>query len=72
MLSMVTAPSLAQDDAKVRKDLGTVIALKGKPCGEVVSLKRLGDDDYAVTCKSGDRYRVYVGEGDRVIIEKRK
>lgn len=71
MLSMTMTPSLAQDDAEVRKDLGTVIALQGKPCGKVVSLRRQGDNDYLVTCSSSDRYRVYVDVNDRVIVEQR-
>ena len=63
--------ALAPNDAKIREDLGTVITLQGKPCDEVVSIDRLGDDEYVATCNSGDRYRVYVGTGDRVIVEKR-
>jgi hypothetical protein len=70
-LTLAAPSSLAQDDPQVKKDLGTVIALQGKPCGEVVSLQRQGDDDYVVTCSSGDRYRVYVGADERVIVEKR-
>ncbi len=68
-LSMGTTPVQAQDDPKVRKDLSTVIALQGKPCGEIVKLRRLGENDYDVTCKSGHRYRVYVGANGRVIVE---
>jgi hypothetical protein len=32
------APSLAADDASVKKDLFTVITLQGLPCGEVVDV----------------------------------
>ncbi len=70
-LSITPIQSFAQDDPKIKKDLGTVIALQGKPCGEVVALRRLSENDYVVTCKSGDRYRVYVDTNDRVIVEDR-
>lgn len=68
LLPALTA--LAQDDdAKVRKDLATVIALQGKPCGKVTQLKRNAENDYTVTCESGNRYRVRIGANDRVVIE---
>jgi hypothetical protein len=59
----------AADDPKQREDLTAVIALQGKPCGEVVSYVAKGDNDYVATCKDGNRYRVYVKEG-RVVVEK--
>ena len=66
-LMLITAPTLlAQEDEKVKKDLSTVIALQNKPCGEVVSFRRLGENDYVVSCRSGHRYRVSVSESGRV------
>lgn len=73
-LALTIAPPVfaqAQDDAQVRKDLATVLALKGKPCGEIVELQRQGENDYLVTCQDGNRYRIFVGEDDRVIVEER-
>ena len=67
---MPFAASAFGDGDKVKRDLFAVIALQGKPCGQVLSAERRGEDDYLVTCQSGDRYRVYVGEGDRVKVEK--
>jgi hypothetical protein len=46
-----------------------VIALQGKPCGEVVSYVAKADNDFVATCKDGNRYRVYVKDG-RVVVEK--
>ncbi len=67
MLMLICAPTLlAQEDEKVKKDLSTVIALQNKPCGEVVTLQRLGENDYIVSCRSGHRYRVSVSESGRV------
>ncbi len=54
----------------IAKDLSTVIALQGKPCGQVVSFEKLGDNDYLARCSSGDTYRVYVNEKGRVIVVK--
>jgi hypothetical protein len=70
-LTAVPAPVSAQDDATVRRDLTTVLALKGKPCGEIVDLKRQGENDYLVTCQDGHRYRIFVDAQDRVIVEDR-
>lgn len=62
--------ALAAADPKQREDLTAVIALQGKPCGEVVSYAVQGDNDFLATCKDGNRYRVYVKDG-RVVVEKR-
>jgi hypothetical protein len=73
LLIACTALSLsaaAADDPKKRQDLTAVIALQGKPCGEVVSYAVQGDDDFIATCKDKNRYRVYVKDG-RVIVEKK-
>jgi len=55
----------------VPEDLFAVITLQGKPCGKVKSHERLGENDYLVTCETGDRYRVYVNQEQRVVVEKR-
>ena len=62
--------ALAADDPKQRQDLTAVIALQGKPCGEVVSYTVQGDNDFLATCKDGNRYRVHVKDG-RVVVEKK-
>lgn len=67
----VPASTLAQEDAQVRKDLETVLALKGKPCGTIVELRRQAENDYLVSCKDGHRYRIFIAGGDRVVIEER-
>ena len=61
---------LAADDPKQRQDLTAVIALHGKPCGEVVSYVAQADNDFIATCSDGNRYRVYVKDG-RVVVEKK-
>ncbi len=53
------------------KDLTTVIALQGQPCGTVTSFEKLGENDYLAQCSSGDMYRVYVNEEGRVVVVKR-
>ena len=75
-LAFVTAlpavASLAQDEEALKKDLTVVIALHGKPCGEVVAVKVLAENDYAASCKDGNRYRVYLNAEGRVIVEAQK
>ena len=63
-------PATAQDDAATRKDLTAVIALQGKPCGEVVRVEKKGDNDFVATCKDGNKYRVFVNAEGRVVVRK--
>lgn len=65
------APSLADDDASVKKDLFTVIALQGLPCGEVVNVVTRGDNDHVASCKDGNRYHIFLNPQGRVVVEKR-
>ncbi len=61
-------PSLAADE--LAKDLTSTIALLGLPCGQVVSAKKLADNDYIATCKDKNRYRVFVNAQGRVVAQK--
>ena len=70
LATLLAAPALAADDPRQRQDLTAVIALQGKPCGEVVSYVVQGENDFLATCKDGNRYRVYVKDG-RVVVEKK-
>jgi len=64
--------SFAADDEALKKDLTAVIALQGLPCGQVVTVKTQTENDYAVTCKDQNKYRVYLNAAGRVVVEKRK
>lgn len=68
MAAFFGEPSLAADD--LAKDLTSTIALLGLPCGQVVSAKRLGDNDYIALCKDKNRYRVFVNAEGRVVAQK--
>ena len=68
--ALSSTAALAADDPKQKQDLAAVIALQGKPCGEVVSYTVQGDNDFIATCKDKNRYRVYVKDG-RVVVEKK-
>lgn len=61
--------AVAADDPKQKEDLAAVIALQGKPCGEVVSYTVQGANDFIATCKDGNKYHVHVKDG-RVVVEK--
>jgi hypothetical protein len=69
--ALVAAPAAAADDAALLKDLTSVIALLGLPCGQVVSVTRLQDDSHVATCQDGNRYRVFIDEG-RVVAQRVK
>ena len=70
VLALSFGMAAAADDPKQRQDLTAVIALQGKPCGEVVSYVAQGDNDFIATCKDGNRYHVHVKDG-RVVVEKK-
>ena len=64
------AASWAAADPSNGKDLQATIVLNGQPCDQVVSTKQNADSDYAVTCKDGNRYRVYIDPKGRVVVTK--
>ena len=64
------APARAAEDAALLKDLTSVIALLGLPCGQVISATRLKDNDHIATCTDGNRYRVFVNAEGRVVAQK--
>ena len=72
MLALFAVPSFAQDEEALKKDLTAVIALQGLPCGAVVAVEEKAETDYAVSCKDGNMYRVYLNAAGRVVVEKRK
>ena len=63
-------PSLAADDPATLKDLTSVVALLGVPCGQVISATRVKDNDHIVTCQDGNRYHVFVDANGRVVAQK--
>ena len=70
--AFVAVQSAAPDEEALKKDLTAVIALHGQPCGEVVAVKVLAEDDYAASCKDKNKYHVYLNAEGRVIVEKQK
>lgn len=67
---LAAVPSVAQDEEEIKKDLTSVIALQGLPCGEVVAVKVQAQNDYLASCKDGNRYHVYENDKGRVVVEK--
>ena len=65
-------PSFAADDEALKRDMTSVIALQGLPCGQVVAVKVSGENDYAYVWKNGNRYRVYMNPAKRLVVEKQK
>jgi hypothetical protein len=70
LMALSSLPTRAAEDAALLKDLTSVIALLGLPCGQVVSAKRLKDDDHVATCKDGRRYRVFINAQGKVVAQK--
>ena len=70
MTVFLSEPSWAADDVALAKDLTSVIALLGLPCGQVVNVKRQGDNDHIASCQDGNRYRVFLNAEGRVVAQK--
>ncbi len=70
MTALFAAPSFAAEDPALLKDMASVIALLGLPCGQVVSAVRQADNDHIVSCTDGNLYQVFVNAEGRVVAEK--
>jgi hypothetical protein len=70
MTAFFTGPSRAAEDVSLLKDMTSVIALLGLPCGQVVSVIKKGDNDHIATCQDGNRYRVFLNAEGRVVAQK--
>ena len=70
VLALFAVPSVAQDEEALKKDLTAVIALQGLPCGQVVAVEEKAESDYAVSCKDGHLYRVYLNAPGRVFVRR--
>ena len=71
-LVVATFLTVASDDEALKKDLTAVIALHGFPCGQVVAVQVLADNNYAASCKDGNKYHVFLNAEGRVIVEPEK
>ena len=70
-LAMIcSVSSLAAEDPATLKDLTSVVALLGVPCGQVISATRVKENDHIVTCQDGNRYHVFVNAEGRVVAQK--
>jgi hypothetical protein len=70
MTAFFAGPTRAAEDVTLLKDMTSVIALLGLPCGQVVNAVKKGDNDHVVTCQDGNRYRVFLNAEGRVVAEK--
>ncbi len=70
IMALGIGPTWAAEDAALLKDMTSVIALLGLPCGQVVNAVKKGDNDHLVTCQDGNRYRVYLNAEGRVVAQK--
>ena len=72
-LTSAAVPLAAQapaSDISSAKDLTSVIALQGQPCGQVTEVTQRGENDFLASCKDGNRYRVFVNADGRVVVKK--
>jgi hypothetical protein len=70
LTALSSLPARGAEDAALLKDLTSVIALLGLPCGQVVSARRLKEDDHVATCSDGKRYRVFINAEGKVVAQK--
>ena len=67
--AFLSVQSPAADEEALRKDLTSVIALQGLPCGQVVAVTVQAENDYAVSCQDEHMYHVYLNAAGRVVVE---
>ena len=70
ILALSPGPSRAAEDPALLKDMTSVLALLGLPCGQVVSVVTKGENDHLATCKDGNRYRIFLNTEGRVVAQK--
>ena len=70
ILALSPGPSRAAEDPALLKDMTSVLALLGLPCGQVVSVVTKGENDPLATCKDGNRYRIFLNTEGRVVAQK--
>ena len=70
ILALSPWPSRAAEDPALLKDMTSVLALLGLPCGQVVSVVTKGENDHLATCKDGNRYRIFLNAEGRVVAQK--
>ena len=70
VVALFAVPLLGDGEEDLKKDLTAVIALHGLPCGEVVAATVQAETDFFASCKDGNRYRVYLNDAGRVVVEK--
>lgn len=68
--ALLPGSTLAAEDPSLLKDMTSVIALLGLPCGQVVGVVKKGESDHVVTCTDGNRYRVVLNAEGRVVAQK--
>ncbi len=68
----LAGPVPTVDEEALKKDLTAVIALQGLPCGAVVAVTVRAENDYAASCKDGNRYHVFLNATGRVVVEAQK
>ena len=67
---VVSGVAYAAEGPTLSQDLTSVLALLGMPCGQVVNSRQQGNNDYIVSCKDGNRYRVFQNADGRVVAQK--
>ena len=69
-MTLACAALVRGGEPPLAKDLTSVIALLGLPCGQVVNVVHKGDNDNVATCKDGHRYHVFLNADGRVVAQK--
>ncbi len=65
LATVLSVPVSAQD---VSRDLQSVLALQGHPCGQVTGSQKQGSDHYIAQCSNGMRYRIQADASGRVVV----
>ncbi len=70
LAACLLSPAQAAESVTLLKDLSSALSVLGQPCGPVLSATRQGENDHVVTCKDGNRYRVFINPQGKVVAQK--
>ena len=66
-LTFSALPVFAADDPALAKNLTSVLASQGLPCGKVTKIRTQADGDYLVACQDGSSYQILADAQGKLI-----
>lgn len=69
VLGLSALPAFAADDPALSKDLTSLIASQGLPCGRIVKINTQAERDYLVACQDGSNYQIVANAQGKLVAQ---